>query len=127
MILDSDKNLTRAAHALLSRYSTYRTIRDLLGRVGHISEFLELRASLSGTDGFIRIPTLGRNMKQSEFESIMAELESLQDEAMESREKENDDSPQALYFNGKDLGLAEAKNVLRRHAVTDSDERGSGE
>jgi len=61
-------------------------------------------------------------MEQNEFESIMAELESLQDEAMESREQEADGSTRDLYFSGKQTSLGEAKNVVRRAYNSDSDE-----
>lgn len=63
-------------------------------------------------------------MEQNEFDEIMAELNQLQDKAMDDRRK-YDSNEMEMYFSGKDIGLAQAKALLRE-AFDGSDEEAGG-
>lgn len=51
-------------------------------------------------------------MNGDDFDQLIAELNELQNEAMEQREEHNEISKE-MYFLGKDVGIARAKQAIR--------------
>lgn len=60
-------------------------------------------------------------MKESEFHDLMAALTETQEVAMDKQEAHSSDQPKHMYYVGKDIGLAEAKNLLREHVEFDNE------
>lgn len=62
-------------------------------------------------------------MERDEFEAMFERLDELQDEAMDRAEDErgpsDEETPRSMYYTGKDLGIAEAKAVIRERVTVE--------